>query len=64
MDISTLEVALEREKNYLEKIIQVVKNGGEQFRPPYQRQALSISEHLLMISRNLDKLSQQNGGIK
>ena len=59
MDISTLEVDLEREKNYLEKIIQVVKNGGEQFRPPYQRQTLSISEHLSMISRNLDRLSKQ-----
>ena len=59
MDISTLEVALEREKNYLEKIIQVVKNGGEQFRPPYQIQALPISEHLSMISRNLDRLSKQ-----
>lgn len=59
MDISTLEVALEREKNYLEKIIQVVKNGGDRFRPPYQRQALSISEHLSMISRNLDRLSKQ-----
>lgn len=59
MDNLPLEIILEREKNHLEKIIQVVKDGGERFRLPYQNHYLSIKEHLLMISRNLHELSKQ-----
>lgn len=55
MDIEKLE----KEKDHLEKIIQVVKNGGQFLRLPYQRKSVPISENLKMISRNLDKLSEQ-----
>lgn len=55
MDIKQLE----KEKDHLEKLIQVVKNGGQSLRPPYQVRPVSISENLKMISRNLDTLSEQ-----
>lgn len=50
---------LEKEKDHLEKIIKVVKNGGKFLRPPYQKKSISISENLKMISHNLDRLSEQ-----
>lgn len=51
--------ALEKEKDHLEKIIKVVSSGGKFLRLPYQKKSRSISENLKLISRNLDKLSEQ-----
>lgn len=51
--------ALEKEKDYLEKIIKVVSSGGKFLRLPYQKKSRSISENLKLISQNLDKLSEQ-----
>lgn len=50
---------LEKEKDHLEKIIKVVKNGGKFLRPPYQKKSMSICENLKTISHNLDRLSEQ-----
>lgn len=50
---------LEKEKDHLEKIIKVVSVGGKFLRLPYQKKSRSISENLKLISRNLDKLSEQ-----
>lgn len=51
--------ALEKEKDHLEKIIKVVSAGGKSLRLPYQKKSRSISENLKLISRNLDRLSEQ-----
>lgn len=51
--------ALEKEKDYLEKIIKVVSSGGKFLRLPYQKKSRSISENLKLISQNLDRLSEQ-----
>ena len=51
--------ALEKERDHLEKIIKVVSSGGKFLRLPYQKKSRSISENLKLISRNLDKLSEQ-----
>ena len=50
---------LEKEKDHLEKIIKVVSSGGKFLRLPYQKKSRSISENLKLISRNLDRLSEQ-----
>lgn len=51
--------ALEKEKDHLEKIIEVVSSGGKFLRLPYQKKSRSISENLKLISQNLDRLSEQ-----
>lgn len=51
--------ALEQEKDHLDKVVQMVKAGGQRFRPPNQKKSLSVSDHLKQIARNLDKLSEQ-----
>lgn len=51
--------ALEKEKDHLEKIIEVVSSSGKFLRLPYQKKSRSISENLKLISQNLDRLSEQ-----
>ena len=51
--------ALEKEKDHLEKIIEVFSSGGKFLRLPYQKKSRSISENLKLISQNLDRLSEQ-----
>ena len=51
--------ALEKEKDHLKKIIEVVATGGKFLRLPYQKKSRSISENLKLISQNLDKLSER-----
>ena len=52
-------MALEKERDHLDKVIKSVSNNGIFLRTPYQRRPVSVSENLKSISRTLDKLSEQ-----